>query len=287
DNIIELQKQFSLTSLSNWEKGILNQADVPDSITLSTRPNYTGPLAYFYTMADLMIENLPTEEHAAEVESFKYIGLFPGKKFKPETLSEPIKVGLARAAVAGEQIIQWKQKYNGELYPSRWNNVQEGTYGADYLGRAVGAQSGLLVHDYEEAVYFSTYESYDEATGRGEFLNSSNKYVLHIDADQFLKTEDLGFWSITMYGPNYKFVDNDLDRYALSGDSDTLQYNEDGSLDIYMQSEAPTSEKQGNWLPCPKETEQLFRVSLRAYLPTSYTLTHRQQFTPPILKISD
>ncbi len=43
------------------------------------------------------------------------------------------------------------------------------------------------------------------------------------------------FWSLTMYEANGFFVSNPLERYAL-GNRSQVHYNEDGSLNVYMQS---------------------------------------------------
>ena len=59
-----------------------------------------------------------------------------------------------------------------------------------------------------------------------------------------------GFWSVTMYDADYFFVKNPIDRYNVSSRSD-FKYNNDGSLDIYIQKDSPGKEKEANWLPAP------------------------------------
>ncbi len=280
----KLQKQFSLTSLSNWQQGYMGQAAVPKSITLDTRPSYDGPLAFFKTIADLLIENPPTEQHYAGVVPFKYIGIILGEPFDPESIPKPMRDGLARAVIAGEQLMKWKVKYRGTPYETRWNNLREGTYNYDYLDRAVGSLEGLFVHDYEEALYFSTYECYKD--GEGELLNSNEQYVMHFDADQIPETLPGGFWSLTMYGSDFQLVKNDLDRFSIGDRTSSLSKNEDGSLDIYVQSKVP-QEGSDNWLPCSDDPEpQLFRINYRIYLPSSKVLNNRAQYIPPIIKRS-
>jgi len=51
-----------------------------------------------------------------------------------------------------------------------------------------------------------------------------------------------GFWSLTMYNAEYFFVDNPLNRYSISPRND-LKYNEDGSLDLYIQKDSPARTK--------------------------------------------
>ncbi len=46
------------------------------------------------------------------------------------------------------------------------------------------------------------------------------------------------FWSVTMYEADGYRVANDIDRFAI-GDRDALQYNTDGSLDLYLQHSSP------------------------------------------------
>ncbi len=285
------QKQFKLTSLSNWNKG-LEGAAVPASI--KAQPVYPGPLGYFQLVAALMMDNPPTEKHAAQVEPFKYIGLVPGQPFRPEQLSKATQAGLTRAALIGPDIISWKVKYRGTPYETRWNKLREGTYNFDYLDRAAGAMEGLFVHDYEEAVYYSTYESYvppaiKRRLGKGEFFDSTNKYTIHFDKDQVPDTKEHGFWSVTMYGPDFQLVSNTINRYSISNRTGGVVTNSDGSLDFYFQSYEPTDPKQANnWLPCPKDSGKLFRINYRIYLPTN-RVQHPDddvlKYIPPVLKI--
>jgi len=65
------------------------------------------------------------------------------------------------------------------------------------------------------------------------------------------------FWSLTMYSTTGFFVANPLERFTL-GNRSNLHFNEDGSLDMYLQSEQPTSEASlDNWLPAPAGPFQL------------------------------
>ena len=64
-------------------------------------------------------------------------------------------------------------------------------------------------------------------------------------------------------------TDNRIQRYAI-GDRDELQFNKNGSLDIYIQHSSPGREKESNWLPAPKGD---FDLVLRAYWPVLEVLT--------------
>jgi len=61
------------------------------------------------------------------------------------------------------------------------------------------------------------------------------------------------------------FYDNELNRYALGTNTNTLQFNLDGSLDIYIQHNSPASELVSNWLPAPAAP---FLLIIRLYSAT-------------------
>jgi hypothetical protein len=65
------------------------------------------------------------------------------------------------------------------------------------------------------------------------------------------------FWSITMYNARRAFIENPTDRYAI-GDRDRLQFNDGGSLPLYLQHESPGEDRESNWLPAAKDSFNLF-----------------------------
>jgi hypothetical protein len=67
-----------------------------------------------------------------------------------------------------------------------------------------------------------------------------------------------------MYDADLFFVNNPLNKYTVSP-RNNLQYNPDGSLDIYIQSQSPGKDKEANWLPAPAGD---FKLMLRMYWPT-------------------
>jgi hypothetical protein len=256
-NVLGLQEQFALTSLSNWgDTKKFGMAGVPK---LRQRPNYQGDLAFYQTVANLLAENPPTKQHEAAIVLLSRAGIVVGQPFDPAKLEQPMRDALVRAAQDGPQIMKWKVKYRGTPYPTRWNNLRPGDYGVDYFDRAAGALEGLFVHDREEAMYFSTYED-----GDAKLLEGANKYVLHFNKDEIPQTLKNGFWSFTMYGTNFQLVKNSINRFSIGDRTKGLVYNKDGSLDIYVQNQAPDG-KGSNWLPCPPSG--LFRINYRIYLP--------------------
>lgn len=263
DNLVDiaavnsLQTQVKLTSLSNFRAGRIGEAPIPvSSINMGGEG---GEFGVFHTIADLMSRYPPDDSHKSLVSQFDTIGLIPGMSFDPASLAAPIQRGLLRALEAGPRVMSWKYQNRGRVYEGVWDNLPEGRWGYDYLGRAAGATAGLFLNDREEALYISTFKSSD-----GKYLDGSKAYQLHFAADELPPMLSNGFWSFTLYGPDFRMVKNSINRFAISDRDQNIEYNDDGSLDIYIQNTPPEG-YESNWLPAP--AEGLFRIIYRIYLP--------------------
>lgn len=251
-----LQRQVVITSLSNFWQGKTGQAPLPSSAR--NRGIASGEFGFFHTMASQLGRYPPATVHRSTVAQFELIGLVPGQPFEPDKLAEPIRRGLLRALDQGPAVMNWKFLNRGTRY-SGWDKLPEGRYGYSYFARAAGAIVGLLVHDSEEAVYLGTFQDAD-----GELLDGSKAYRIHFDADELPPVQDKGFWSLTMYGTDFQLVKNGIDRFSIGDRTRGLGFNEDGSLDLYIQSTPPEG-RESNWLPSP--ASGMFRVVYRIYLP--------------------
>jgi hypothetical protein len=87
------------------------------------------------------------------------------------------------------------------------------------------------------------------------------------------------FWSLTMYDERQLFAANPINRYAI-GDRDSLKFNADGSLDLYIQRESPGPGRESNWLPAP--AKGAFTMNLRLYWPKPEVLDGT--WSPPPVK---
>jgi hypothetical protein len=132
-----------------------------------------------------------------------------------------------------------------------------GVYGNYYLKRAIVAMVGLGANCPEDAVY-----PLNVCDVEGKPLQGENNYILHFEPEELPPVE--AFWSITMYDAEGFQIPNSLNRFAL-GDRSNLQYNADGSLDIYIQAKSPGNHKETNWLPSPPQGQ--LGVTLRLYSP--------------------
>lgn len=121
------------------------------------------------------------------------------------------------------------------------------------LSAASAAKHGMFGHLAEEAVYF---------IGSGD-ASGGQAYTLHFESDEFPPVD--AFWSLTMYYDElpYNLVKNPIDLYVISDRTPGIQFNDNGSLDIYIQHTSPDADKAANWLPAP---DGPFRMLLRAYI---------------------
>jgi hypothetical protein len=115
------------------------------------------------------------------------------------------------------------------------------------------------------------------ADADGQPLDGDNDYVIHFAADELPPVD--AFWSVTMYDAEGFQAANELNRFAI-GDRDRLDYNPDGSLDLYLQHDDPGPAKTANWLPAPRGP---LGVTMRLYSPKASVL-HGAWNPPPVKK---
>ena len=61
-----------------------------------------------------------------------------------------------------------------------------------------------------------------------------------------------------------------------------LKYNDDGSLDVYLQKDSPGADKESNWLPIPPSGS--YNVTVRVYQPEESLMDGTYKL-PPITKV--
>lgn len=149
-----------------------------------------------------------------------------------------------------------------------------GVYGASYLHRAAVAMGGIGANLQEDAVYPTAF--FD---AHGKPLDGSKRYVLTFPPNGTPPCD--AFWSLTMYNDKQGFAANEIRRFAI-GDRNPLKFNDDGSLDLYIQRDRPADEKVENWLPAPQSGS--FSMNMRLYWPKAAAATGRWS-PPPVKKV--
>ncbi|MDW5553804.1 DUF1214 domain-containing protein, partial [Methanosarcina sp.] len=89
------------------------------------------------------------------------------------------------------------------------------------------------------------------------------------------------FWSMTVYGTDYNFIPNHINRYSIGDRTRGVKKNADGGTTFYFQNESPGPEKESNWLPTGSEA---WFTILRMYIPHPAVINAEWK-CPPITKI--
>lgn len=271
-----IQDKYTLTPLSSFGKPYkapVGKVDPSIDMTTAVRNqvNNMDAATFFERLAELMIDNPPPAQDAAIVAKMAKIGIVPGKEYDSSKNSEEMTVSLNDVPGLGIEKIMNHEKDAGTIVNGWTYSLKTGNYGTDYLQRAFIAAVGLGANIPEDAIYPTTHV--DE---EGRPLSGFSRYVIHFDKGQTPPVK--GFWSLTMYDDQYFFVDNALNRYTLSP-RNQLKYNDDGSLDLYIQNKSPGKDKESNWLPAPSGN---FILMLRTYWPEQALLNSSWQ--PPAVK---
>jgi hypothetical protein len=187
---------------------------------------------------------MPDAEKAMR-ERFAKIGIGAGQSFDAATLAPEAKAAIAVGIEDGKKRIDERiaaTKSSADIFGTRE------FLGEDFaMKRAVAAAMGIYGNSKEEA-YYTPYV----ADAEGKALDGTKRYVIHFTKEQVPPVKF--FWSMTMYNlPQRLLVENPIDRYAIGSRTPGFKLNEDGSADIYLQSESPGKDMESNWLPTPKQ----------------------------------
>lgn len=253
-----IMDKYQLVPLSMYGKSYTPPAGKMDpSIDTKTavreQVHKLDAVSYFTLLSSLMKDNPPAAADAPIIEKLAKIGIVPGKDFDSSKL--PAAAAKTIPVSAQQQIMGHFKQAGSNL--NGWTfTTNAGIYGTDYLQRALITAVGLGANRPQDAVYPTS-----EIDAEGKPYSGANKYVMHFAKGQTPPVN--AFWSVTMYNADYFFVDNLLNKYTVSPRND-LKYNQDGSLDIYIQNESPGKDKEANWLPAPTGK---FILMMRLYWP--------------------
>jgi hypothetical protein len=257
----KLQAQVTITPLSQEKNNIYNPATYNTKLDLGVPNVSKEPLRFFEIAHRYMQINPPPRGEEALLALFRQIGFSPDVDFNAATLTAPQRSGLHRAMEAGKEmvntaIVNGDNLYNGWTIQSK----EMGSYGYSYLTRAALTMQSIGGFPWEEAIYVVGYRDING----NELDGSKSNYNLHFNKDELPQVNQ--FWSVTMYElPSVMLYDNPINRYQMGPQLEEMKFNKDGSLDIYIQHQAPKDKsKQGNWLPAPAGK---FVLSLRLYYP--------------------
>jgi hypothetical protein len=276
----KLQDEFKLVPLSSYGKPYTPPPGTVDpSIDMKTavrdQVNGMDAVAYFTLLCKLMKDNPPAAADAPQLAKFVRIGIVPGQDFDASKLKADF---LKRVPEVSFDRIAIQLKINKEMKDENgWGyTTKTGIYGTDYLMRALLTAFGLGANRPQDAIY-----PVSQKDAEGRKYNGANKYVMRFAEGQLPPAH--GFWSLTMYDSKWFFVNNPINRYAISP-RQNLKPNPDGSTDLYIQKESPGADKESNWLPAPADD---FILLLRLYWPdeSDPSIINGSWKIPPVKKV--
>lgn len=266
----KIQSAFGVSPLSAYPKGMVYSLSIPKL------GEYFPPVhshldklgaAFFDRLGDALASDPPA--HPRDLEAlarFAPLGIGQGRHPAEATKMVPL---FEEAVRQGNQRV-FSASVNAAI--RGWSvNLRVSGDIEDPLFKATINRFGIGTLSTEEAIYMlptslsvkpgDALPAWSSLSPDGKPLNGKSGYLLHFPADKLPPVD--AFWSLTMYETNWNLYRNPLDRYAIGDRSPDLVYNEDGSLDIFIQHEQPST-RVSNWLPAP---EGVFQMIFRAYQP--------------------
>jgi hypothetical protein len=203
------------------------------------------------------------------VKTLKSAGIEPGKDFDITAVSPRTAKGLQRAmgtfGLLQKALTKLKTENGWLVIPENFAD-----YGTDYKTRAGIALIGLGGIWRQDVLYPTAFKD-----GNGKPLDGAHRYLLRFGKGQIPPAK--ATWSVSMYDPQGYYVPNAIDRYSVAPWM-PLMYNDDGSLDIYIQAASPGEKKETNWLPAPARGP--FSLTVRIYWPADAVLDGTYKLPP-------
>ncbi|MFL0800872.1 MAG: DUF1254 domain-containing protein [Agarilytica sp.] len=198
-----------------------------------------------------------SEDESSLLEGFSNINVGPGLDFDFNAFSNTEQIQIIDGISAARDAIQFpvpQGTVNGWSQP----NPEIGDYDQNYIFRSVVAWYGIYALPLSEAAYIGA-----RVDAVGERLDASAaNYRLDLTPQNLLGANY--FWSLTMYDQFGALIENPINRYSIGDRTESLEYNEDGSLTLYFQNTSPGESLASNWLPAPNG---VFYVTMRLYGP--------------------
>ncbi len=273
----QIQDAFALTSLSYWgDQAPPVTATIDPAVDMGTPPldqvNSMSAEDFFDYGLGLIKLHPPHLTDWSLIAQMRRLGLVRGSRFTD--LEPAVRSALHDVPAAALQAMQQAFPRLAKVVNGWQMNIDTmGVYGNFYVKRAIVTMVGLGANSAEDAVYPILMADAD-----GNPLAGDNDYLLHFDKTGLPPVH--AFWSVTMYDAQGFQAANSVNRFAI-GDRDPLQYNPDGSLDLYLQHKSPGTSKEANWLPAPQGP---LGVTMRLYSPQAPVLNGTWA-PPPIRRI--
>ncbi len=252
----------------------LSQAGKPPATTFVDAIDlvYDATIPYdmrFFQSLDRIVQTEPwLNRDKVMIDMLKSVGIEKGKAFNPDSKTLDILNAAAREAHA------WLDARYELGFPSFYEGSQWALPASPELAQTMGTfyenPDAYSVDSRGLADYYAY--STTKHLGAGQFylmaakdkdgraLDGACNYRLNVPADAPVRQ----YWSATVYDRATHALIRDVSRPSCSSQSQGLQKNSNGSLDIYFGPNAPAG-KESNWVPTSPNGK--FEVLFRLYGP--------------------
>lgn len=247
-------------------RGDLATVEVPTGVPPAPG---SGAGDYFHVLDNILRTDGHLPEEDALVNWFGSIGGLGSGCFDPAQLDPASLQAIHAGYEQAMAVVDNARSQLGQPTGPGWTRVAKGSYGYNYLRRAINNLAGLGANVPEENASFNTF-----VDGGGATLDASNgRYRLRLTQPPPVDA----FWSVTLYDAGtFELYPNPLKRYLINDRTPSLRAEPDGSVEISIQHDRPAT---GNWLPAPAGP---YFLVIRSYLPKPAALNG--QWLPPAVE---
>jgi len=269
--VVDLEAQDSLTALPGHGSGTIGG---PSTLACPAPalPASTS-LAFLDDVEQEMAADPPLAADGPVVRAMAAAGLGPGRR--PVT-ARPSNAARYRTALRlGARLLAGGIGGSAAIWTG-YGQAAVGSYGTDYLERALVAKDTLGTQVPAQAVYLGASRARSGTTTT--VLTGTRSYEIRFPAGDLPPHGADGFWSITLYNAAGYFVVNPINRYSVGNGTPGLVQGAGGSLTIVVSATRP-AEAGVNWLPAPAGA---FSLVLRVYDPAASVLDG--SWSPPAIQ---
>ena len=232
--------------------------DVYDKVFNTVEPR---DATYFDVLTDVMNQETVVERDLIMMGMMKSFGYQHGKAFKPsaairDLLSKAVSSAQDDLIIMARDIAgPWWKGNPGWMQPIKpIGPITQFKYVTE-LEFAIDARAETFSLYCCAPVKLGAASAYILATRdvHGEPLDARASYTLHVPANVPVKQ----FWSLTAYDAKTAVFFKNVASPDISSLDKGLQYNNDGSIDLYVGPKAP-KDKESNWIETNSDNNSVF-----------------------------
>ena len=284
---LDYERKFRLIDLETYLRNPAGAKDLPQTPQQDVPAVAEASYAIRDTVDYFRVVNHYLRQLDAPPGDAGLLALFDAAGFGPRVVFDPGKIapqtvkGLEQAAREGFRFLDTMRARPLSGGIGGWGTAPHhiGTFGNDYVLRALCVFGGLGANIPEEAVYPNAYSD-----SEGRLLSGDFDYVIKFPKGQLPPAK--AFWSITLMDSTTHFmVDNAIHRHHVGSNTPGLRYGSDGSLTIHVSAKRPRDPVlRANWLPSLPGMG--IHLIMRIYEPTQEAIDGKYS-PPPVVRVVD